>query len=408
MFANGDVLIQKFGGSSMGSVERITRVAERVAARASRGNRLVVVVSAMGDTTDELIDLINQVTPAPDRRELDHIMATGEMVSASLMASALTRLGIRARSYNAFNLHLLSELQGDDYNIVQIGRRNNLARFLEPGSVAVVAGFQGITADGDLTTLGRGGSDLTAVVLARELGQKVCEKYTDEDGIYTADPRIIPDAHKVWHLSYDEMLALAAFGNGILHPRAVASARDCEIRIHVRSSFSQAEGSVVGPDGDDQIAVKSITCENRFVYARIHGISKPDDRFVRDLQEQPFKPVMMQWKAYNQHQGSLRIGFRKNDAFFALPFCWEQAHRLSAEEVDCFANLATLSLVGCGLQNNPALAATFTSGLGTVVPVVEQHEGIRLSFAIEKEQLKTAITCLHQTIVQAAAITRSF
>ena len=274
MFANGDVLIQKFGGSSMGSVERITRVAERIAARAARGNRMVVVVSAMGDTTDDLIELMNKVTPVPDRRELDNVMATGEMVSASLMASALARLGIRARSYNAFNLHLLSELQGDDYNIVQIGRRNNLARFLEPGSVAVVAGFQGITADGDLTTLGRGGSDLTAVILARELGQKVCEKYTDEDGIYTADPRIIPDARKVWHLDYEEMLTLAAFGNGILHPRAVSSARDCEIRIHVRSSFSQAEGSVVGPDGDDQIPVKSITCDNRLVYTRIHGLTQ--------------------------------------------------------------------------------------------------------------------------------------
>lgn len=399
MFASGDVLIQKFGGSSMSSVERIARVAERIAARAARGSRMVVVVSAMGDTTDNLIELMHKVSPAPEQRELDNVMATGEMVSASLMASALIRLGVRSRSYNAFNLHLLSELQGDDYNIVQIGRRNSLARFLEPGSVAVVAGFQGITADGDLTTLGRGGSDLTAVVLARELGQKVCEKYTDEDGIYTADPRIIPGARKVWHLNYDEMLTLAAFGNGILHPRAVSSARDCAIRIHVRSSFSQAEGSVVGPDGDDQILIKSITCDNRFVYARIHGLARPDDRFMLELAEQPFKPVMMQWKSYNQHQGSLRIGFRRADVFFALPFCWEQAHRLGAEEVDCFANLSTLSLVGCGLQSHPELAATFSKCLGAITPVVEQHEGIRLSFAIEKSHLKSTLESLHQTII---------
>ncbi|PKL43614.1 MAG: hypothetical protein CVV41_07495 [Candidatus Riflebacteria bacterium HGW-Riflebacteria-1] len=400
MFANGDVLIQKFGGSSMGSVERIARVADRIAARAARGNRLVVVVSAMGDTTDDLIDLMNKVTPHPDRRELDNVMATGEMVSASLMASALTKLGVRARSYNAFNLHLLSELQGDDYNIVQIGRRNNLARFLEPGNVAVVAGFQGITADGDLTTLGRGGSDLTAVILARELGQKVCEKYTDEDGIYTADPRIISDARKVWHLNYDEMLTLAAFGNGILHPRAVSSARDCAIRIHVRSSFSQAEGSVVGPDGDDQIAVKSITCDNRFVYARIHGIARPDEQFMKDLSEQPFVPGLWQWKPVDQNNGSFRIGFRRADAFSALPFCWEQASRLGADEVDCFANLATLSLIGCGLQSQPELAAGFTSSLGSITPVVEQHDGIRLSFAVDKNQLKPAMQSLHQAIIR--------
>lgn len=400
MFANGDVLVQKFGGSSMGSVERIAKVAERVAARASRGSRLVVVVSAMGDTTDDLIELMNKVAPQPDRRELDNVMATGEMVSASLMASALSQLGIRARSYNAFNLHLLSELQGDDYNIVQIGRRNNLARFLEPGSVAVVAGFQGITADGDLTTLGRGGSDLTAVVLARELGQKVCEKYTDEDGIYTADPRIISDAHKVWHLNYDEMLTLAAFGNGILHPRAVSSARDCAIRIHVRSSFSQAEGSVVGPDGDDQLAVKSITCDNRFMYTRIHGISKPDERFMRELAEQPFVPPLLQWKPDDNHLGSFRIGFRRADAFTVIPFCWEQASRLGAEEVDSFANLSTLSLVGCGLQTRPDLAAVFARCLGSITPVVEQHDGIRLSFAIDKNQLKPAMESLHQAIVR--------
>lgn len=400
MFANGDVLVQKFGGSSMGSVERIARVADRIAARAVRGSRLVVVVSAMGDTTDDLIELMSKVNPAPERRELDNVMATGEMVSASLMANALHKLGIRSRSYNAFNLHLLSELQGDDYNIVQIGRRNNLARFLEPGSVAVVAGFQGITADGDLTTLGRGGSDLTAVILARELGQKVCEKYTDEDGIYTADPRIISDARKVWQLNYDEMLTLAAFGNGILHPRAVSSARDCEIRIHVRSSFSQAEGSIVGPDGDDQVPIKSITCDNRFIYTRIHGLAKPDDRFMKELSEQPFAPVLMQWKAYNQHQGSFRIGFRRADAFFALPFCWEQAHRLGAEEVDCFANLSTLSLVGCGLHNNTGLAATFSGCLGSITPVVEQHENIRLSFAVEKNQLKPAMESLHLAIVR--------
>lgn len=403
MFANGDVLIQKFGGSSMGSVERIKKVAARIAEKAARGHRMVVVVSAMGDTTDDLITLMNKVTPVPDRRELDNIMATGEMVSASLAAAALADLGVRARSYNAFNLHLLSELQGDDYNIVQIGRINQLARFLEPGSVAVVAGFQGITCDGDLTTLGRGGSDLTAVVLARELGQKVCEKYTDEDGIYTADPRIIPDARKVWHLSYDEMLMLAGYGNGILHPRAISSARDCEIRIHVRSSFSAAEGSVVGPDGDNQIPVKSITCDNKLVYTRIHGIDGPDETLMSELAQLPFKPVMMQFKPYSNIQGSFRIGFKRADSFAAIPFCWEQAARMNAEEVDCFANLATITLVGCGLENNAGLAATFSRALGDIVPVVEQHERIRLSYAVEKSQLKAAMEALHKAITCSGA-----
>ncbi len=398
MFANGDVLVQKFGGSSMGSVERIRKVAERIAEKAQRGHRMVVVVSAMGDTTDDLIALMNKVTPVPERRELDNIMATGEMVSASLAAAALNDLGIRARSYNAFNLHLLSELQGDDYNIVKIGRSTQLAQFLEPGRVAVVAGFQGITNDGDLTTLGRGGSDLTAVVLARELGQKVCEKYTDEDGIYTADPRIIQDARKVWHLSYDEMLMLAGYGNGILHPRAISSARDCAIRIHVRSSFSNAEGSVVGPDGDDQIAVKSITCDSKLVYVRIHGVGRPDEQLMTELGQLSFKPAMVQFRPYNEFKGSFRLGFRRADAFSAIPFCWEQAARLNADEVDCFANLTTVTLVGCGLTDDTELAATFSRALGEVTPVVEQHERIRLSYAIEKSQVKPAMEALHRSI----------
>jgi len=399
MFANGEVLVQKFGGSSMGSVERIKKVAERIAEKARRGHRMVVVVSAMGDTTDDLIALMNKVTPVPERRELDHIMATGEMVSASLAAAALKDLGVRSRSFNAFNLQLFSEMQGEDYNIVRIGRARQLAEFLEPGTVAVVAGFQGITGDGDLTTLGRGGSDLTAVILARELGQKVCEKYTDEDGIYTADPRIIPDARKVWHLSYDEMLMLAGFGNGILHPRAISSARDCQIRIHVRSSFSNAEGSVVGPDGDDQIAVKSITCDNKLVYMRMHGVVQPDAVLLEDLANQPFKPSVQQFKPYNQLKGSFRLGFRRSDAFSAIPFCWEHAARLNADEVECFANLTTITLVGCGLAGNSQLAATFARTLGNIVPTVEQHDRIRLSYAVDKTEVKPAMEALHRAIV---------
>lgn len=399
MFDNGDILIQKFGGSSMASVERLKKIAERIAAKARKGNRIVVVVSAMGNTTDDLIDLMGRVTDIPNRREIDAIMATGEIVSSCLMSATLTQLGIRARSFNAFNLHLLSELQGADYNIVEIGRKNNLAKFLESGSVAVVAGFQGMTADGDLTTLGRGGSDLTAVILARELGQKVCEKYTDEDGVYTADPRIIPDASKVWHLSYDEMLTLANFGNGILHPRAISSARDCEIRIHVRSSFSQAEGSVIGPDGDSQIPVKSITCDNKFLYTRIHGMTKPDEIFMKGLENSGFIPDLTHWKPIkSSHHGSFGIGYRRADAFSAIPFCWEQAFRLSAEEVDSFANLSTITIVGCGFIDNHELVNSYISSLGDILPILEQHDGIRLSFAVEKSKLKFALEALHNEL----------
>lgn len=399
MFSNGEVLVQKFGGSSMGSVERIRRVAERIAQKAQRGHRMVVVVSAMADTTDDLIGLMQKVSASPDRREVDQMLATGEMISASLAATALQELGIRARSFNAFNLHMLSELQNDEYNIVQVGRKNQLARFLEPGSVAVVAGFQGITDEGNLTTLGRGGSDLTAVVLARELGQKVCEKFTDEDGIYTADPRIIPMARKVWHLNYEEMLELANYGNGILHPRAISSAKESEIRIHVRSSFTKAEGSVIGPDGDVDSPIKSITSESRYIVVKIQGAQVPDDIFSYNLRNASFKPVLTQWLKYNDQNGSLRIAFKRQDAFEAIPFCWEQASRLTAEEMLCFSNLSTISLVGCGLDKVDTSFFTKALEEKNIVPVVSQQDKIRMSFAIEKEKSAEAIDALHKTLI---------
>ena len=390
MFKNGQVLIQKFGGSSVASVERIKNAAVRIAERAKRGYPMVVVISAMGDTTDELIALIHKISTFPDRRELDHVMATGEMVSASLMASALTELGIRAKSFNAFNLQLFSEYCGSDYCITKIGRQKEFEEFLQPASVAVVAGFQGITSEGDLTTLGRGGSDLTAVVMARELGQKVCEKYTDEDGVYTADPRIIPTAGKVWHLSYDEMLTLAHFGNGILHPRAISLAKESNIRLHVRSSFSNVEGSVIGPDGDDSVLVKSITCCKKIVYVRMNGLSSNAVDEFRNLKDYPFKTVIVQFT-----ENSVAFGFTREESFEAITYFWEKAAELNAENVECFTDLTTITLVGSGLIYDKALADSILSQSEKCGGIIKQHDGLRISMAIPKDQISKALTLLH-------------
>jgi aspartate kinase len=390
MFKNGQVLIQKFGGSSVASVERIKNAAVKIAEKAKRGYPMVVVISAMGDTTDELIALIHKISTFPDRRELDHVMATGEMVSASLMASALTELGVKAKSFNAFNLQLFSELCGSDFCITRIGRQKEFEDFLQPCSVAVVAGFQGITNEGDLTTLGRGGSDLTAVVMARELGQKVCEKYTDEDGVYTADPRIIPTAAKVWHLSYDEMLTLAHFGNGILHPRAISLAKESDIRLHVRSSFSNVEGSVIGPDGDDSVPIKSITCCNKFVYVRIEGI-KTDVSLVKDL---PFDSSVVEIT-----EDSIAFGFPRNQSFEAMTYCWEKAAELDAEKVESFSELTTISIVGSGLAYDKKLAEKILSVSDEFGCKIKQHENLRVSFAVEKKQVSKALTLLHSSFL---------
>ncbi len=394
MFKNGQVLIQKFGGSSMGSVERIKNAAVRIAEKAKRGYPMVVVVSAMGDTTDELIELVHKISTFPTRREMDHVMATGEMVSASLMATALSELGIRARSFNAFNLQLFSEISEKEYYITKVGLLKKLEEFLQPGSVAVVAGFQGITEDGDLTTLGRGGSDLTAVVMARALDQKVCEKYTDEDGVYTADPRIIPTAGKVWHLTYDEMLTLARFGNGILHPRAISSAKDSDIRIHVRSSFSNVEGSVVGPDGDDSVPVKSITCSNKFIFVRIVCIDSNKIIDFVNKNELPFKIVLSEAK-----NNSVLFGFDKSEAFEAITYCFEMSEAWGVENIQYFTELTTISLVGCGLATDTVLVDKYFKIATDYDSIIAEHSGIRFSIAVNKEKVPDALACLHNSIL---------
>lgn len=392
MFKRGQVLIQKYGGSSVESVERIKNAALRIAEKARKGYPMVVVVSAMGDTTDELIGLIHKISTFPKRIELDQIMATGEMVSASLMASALTEIGIRARSFNAFNLQLYSEICDNEYSITKIGGLKILEEFLQPASVAVVAGFQGITKDGDLATLGRGGSDLTAVIMARELGQKLCEKFTDEDGVYTADPRIVPTAQKVWHLDYNEMLTLAAFGNGILHPRAISCAKESDIRIHVRSSFSNVEGSVIGPEGDKSLPVKSITCSNKFVYAKIFGLAfEKAKRLAAD--KKPFKTQLVE-----ASEGSLVFGFERQEAFEAMSYCWEKAAEFGALDVESFANLTTITLVGCGLEKDSFQSDNFVKQLNEFDALVKGRSEMRFSLAVFKEQLSDKLSKLHSLL----------
>lgn len=393
MLKKGHILIQKFGGSSMGSVERIKNAAIRIAEKARRGYPMVVVVSAMGDTTDDLIDLIHKISTFPTRRELDHVMATGEMVSASLMASALTELGIKSKSFNAYNLQLFSELADNEYYITKVGLLDKLKDFLTPCSVAVVAGFQGITENFDVTTLGRGGSDLTAVVMAKELEQKVCEKYTDEDGVYTADPRIIPTASKVWHLSYDEMLTLAKFGNGILHPRSISCAKESDIRIHVRSSFSNVEGSVIGPDGDDTVPVKSITCSNKYVFVRIMCIDKNIKAKFKSL-KLPFKPAV-----YEERDNYIALGFDKSEAFDVITYCWEKAYETGADRVECYSELTTITLVGCGLMNNKELVEKYYEASRKCGSIVTEHNGIRFTLTVPKSDVEGTLAVFHNFLL---------
>jgi aspartate kinase len=247
------LIVQKYGGSSVADAEGMKRVAARIVASKRDGNQVVVVVSAMGDTTDELIDLANQVTPIPNGRELDMLLTAGERISMALLAMAISSLGHEARSFTGSQAGVITDSSHGRARIIDV-TPGRIQEALNEGAIAIVAGFQGISQDTkDITTLGRGGSDTTAVALAAALDADVCEIYTDVDGVFSADPRVVPSAKKLKSVTYDEMLELAASGAKVLHLRCVEYARRYDLPIHVRSSFSTNEGTWVvkdHPEGD--------------------------------------------------------------------------------------------------------------------------------------------------------------
>src|SRR3954464_11276944 len=245
------LVVQKYGGSSVATAERIKRVAERIVATAAAGNEVVVVVSAMGDTTDELLDLASQVSPLPPGRELDMLLTAGERISMALLAMAIHNLGYEARSYTGSQAGVLTTSAHGKARIIDV-TPGRLRGALDEGAIAIVAGFQGVSQDTkDITTLGRGGSDTTAVALAAALKADVCEIYTDVDGVYTADPRIVMNARHIKQITYEEMLELAACGAKVLMLRCVEYARRSDIPIHVRSSYSQNLGTMVTGSMED-------------------------------------------------------------------------------------------------------------------------------------------------------------
>ena len=244
------LIVQKYGGSSVADAESIKRVAKRIVETRKAGNEVVVAVSAMGDTTDELLDLAHEVTPLPDPRELDMLLTTGERISMALLAMAIKSMGIEARSYTGSQAGMITDARHGSARIVDV-TPVRLREALDEGAIAIVAGFQGFNRDSrDITTLGRGGSDTTAVALAAALGADVCEIYTDVDGVFTADPRVVPRAHKIDRITSEEMLELAAAGAKVLYIRAVEYARRHGVVLHVRSSFNNNEGTWVVADRD--------------------------------------------------------------------------------------------------------------------------------------------------------------
>ncbi len=261
------LIVQKYGGSSVATIERIKNVAKRIASYKKRGYRLLVVVSALGDTTDELLQLSRKLTPRPSERELDMLISTGEQVSSALLAMALQKMNIDAISFTGAQVGIVTDFAHTKARIINIGRDRieRIKKELKKGKVVTVAGFQGVNLKQEITTLGRGGSDITAVALAKVLNASMCEIYTDVEGVYTADPRIVKDAKKLSRISYEEMLELASLGAQVMQARSMEVAKKFSVPLHIRSSFNNKEGTIISKEvkAMEEVLVSGVTMDKK-------------------------------------------------------------------------------------------------------------------------------------------------
>jgi aspartate kinase len=400
------LVVQKYGGSSVANADRIKAVAERIVRTHKEGNDVVVVASAMGDTTDELLDLAQQVSPAPPPRELDMLLTAGERMSNALLAMAIHALGVEARSFTGSQAGMVTTSKHGDARIVQV-TPHRLRDALDQGSVVLVAGFQGVAQDSkDVTTLGRGGSDTTAVALAAALEADVCEIYTDVDGIFSADPRIVPDAHLVESITYEEMLEMAACGAKVLHLRAVEYARRYDVPLRVRSSYTEKPGSLVTG------SIEEIPLENAIITGVAHDRSEakitvtdvPDSpgmaaRIFRTIADADINIDMVL-------QNISRTSAQRTDITFTLPKV-DGARAVAAlravqaeigfEQVIHDDEVGKVSLVGAGMRNHPGVTATFCEALsdaGINIETMNTSE-IRISVICRVDQLDDAVRALH-------------
>jgi aspartate kinase len=397
--------VQKFGGSSVADAESIMRVARRIVATRESGHYVVVAVSAMGDTTDELVDLAHQITDSPDPRELDMLLTTGERISMALLAMAIKSLGHEARSYTGSQAGMMTTAQHGEARIVDVSP-DRIREALADGAIAIVAGFQGFNRDSkDITTLGRGGSDTTAVALAAALGAELCEIYTDVDGVFTADPRIVPKAHKVDRVTFEEMLELASSGAKVLHIRAVEYARRHGVTIHVRSSFADSEGTFVIADRGENMEEPIITgVAGDLSEAKITVIGVPD---IPGKAAEIFTIVagtganidMIVQNVSAQATALTDISFtlQKTDGEKVLTALRAAQDKVGFSDVAFDDNIGKLSVVGGGMRTNAGVSAQLFTALfeaGINMEMISTSE-IRISVITRGEDLNRAMQVVH-------------
>jgi aspartate kinase len=395
------LIVQKFGGTSVADTQRIRHVATRVLKTHERGNDVVVILSAMAGMTDRLIGLANEATETPDRRELDVLLATGEQTTAALLAMILKGMGHKAQSLLGHQAEVVTDCEYGNARILEIGT-DRIKRLLADRNIVVVAGFQGTDIKGNITTLGRGGSDTSAVAIAAALKADVCEIYTDVDGIYTADPNICPRARKIKEISYDEMLNMASLGAKVLQIRSVGFAKKYNIPVHVRSSFSEEEGTMVVQEDSvmEQLVVSGVTHDLN--QARITLKKVPDQpgiaaKIFSPISEAGILVDMIIQNTRAAGQTDLTFTVPTADYKRAMEMQQRLAEKIGTEEVFGDPHIAKVSVIGVGMKNHSGVASLMFNALAreNINIIMISTSEIRISCIIEEKYTELAVRVLH-------------
>jgi aspartate kinase len=400
---SGGTVVMKFGGTSVADPERLKAVGRRIVGARESGSRVVAVLSAMGKTTDELIDLAQEVSPTPDPRELDMLISVGERISVALAAMAIKDLGHEAISLTGSQAGIVTDTRHGKAKIVDIrGRRIHEA--LDEDKIVLVAGFQGVSTGKEITTLGRGGSDTTAVALAVALSAEACEIYTDVEGVFTADPRIVPDARKLDKLTYEEMLELSACGAKVMALRSVEFARNYGVRLHVRSSFGDSEGTWIGEE-DEQMLEKAIISgvTHDTDEAKVTIIGVPDRpgiaaRVFRPLADAGVNIDMIVQNVSEHGQATISFTLPKTDIAVAEPILQSTARELGAHSVETDPDIAKVSLIGAGMKSHPGVAADMFDVLAEndINLEIISTSSIRVSCVVRAKEVDRAVRAIHE------------
>lgn len=395
------LIVQKYGGTSVGTIERIKNVAQRVVQTKERGYRVVVVVSAMGDTTDDLVDMAYAISDNPHKREMDMLLSTGEQVSIALLAMAIQSLNHQVISLTGAQCGIQTSSRHSKAKIDAI-HTERLDRELDAGKIVIVAGFQGVNKDMDITTLGRGGSDTTAVALAAALQAERCQIFTDVDGVYTADPRIVPSAKKIDKISYDEVLELAALGAQVLHPRAVELAGKYQVPLEVRSSFNENDGTIIGEVSElEKVLIRGISLDENI--AKISVLEVPDKpgiafKLFSLLAGADIHVDMIVQNVNRNNVNDITFTVALDELQNAVEIAQQFAFEVGAEKVEYDRGVAKLSVVGTGVVANAEVASKFFEALfeiGINIQMISTSE-IKISCIIDKHNGKEAMKHIHE------------